>query len=90
MERGGGSVTALVKTNAEGQSTLNRDIGKVLCLLIDFLCLGKMSNAEKTDQKLALCHFQWTHFNGPRVMSYEQKSYTQLVLFILKWPNKHL
>lgn len=46
---GGGSNAALVQTNSEGQSASNRGIGKVLRLLIDFLCVSAKMTAAKTN-----------------------------------------
>lgn len=48
--RYGGSIGALVQTL--GKSAPNFGIGKVLCLLIEFLCLGKVTAAKA---KLAKC-----------------------------------
>lgn len=41
--RSRGSDTALLQTHKEGQSASNRGAGKVLHLIIGFLCFGKMT-----------------------------------------------
>lgn len=52
---GGGSVTAIVQTNAEGQLALNCVIDKVLHSLVDFLCLGKMTAVKVNPAKCEVC-----------------------------------
>lgn len=37
---------SLVQTDTKGESTSNHDSGKVLRLLIDFLCLGNITAAK--------------------------------------------
>lgn len=41
--------------NAEGQSTLNCSIGKVLRSLIELLCLGKLTGAKTKLAKYQVC-----------------------------------
>lgn len=50
-----GSVTAPKQRKAEGLSVLNRGIGKVLCSLLDFLCLSKMTVAKAKPAKCEVC-----------------------------------
>lgn len=59
MREGGGSVTAFVRTNAEGQSVLNYGIGKVLSLFVEFLCLGKMTCAKTEPTKCEVRAVLW-------------------------------
>lgn len=46
-ERGGGSATTLVQTNAKDESVSSRGVSKVLHPHIDFLCHGKTNAAIK-------------------------------------------
>lgn len=63
---GGGSVTALLQTNADGQLALNCGIGKVLHSIVDFLCHGKMTNAKikptKSKVRVVLQVLTTTHY----------------------------
>lgn len=86
---GGVSVTGLVQTNTEGQLASNRGIGKVVCLLIDFLCLVKKTAAIAKTAKFkthdvvrflmakyyaaAVIHHEIVTEYGTKVMSISEK-----------------
>lgn len=57
MGEGGGSVTAFLRLNAEGQLVLN--YGKVLNLFVEFLCLGKMTCSKTEPTKCKVRAVLW-------------------------------